>query len=428
MRSTKPVGLLAFFGLFATTFPAAAQRPETVFISPVIEREVQAGQSFVGSVRPVKSSTIGSAVDGRVEKFPVNEGDFVKEGTPLAELRTGTLKIELKGAEAELRLREAELKELENGSRKEEIEQARAGLAAADAKRTYARAFRERAERLFRTGRSSSEQEVQEAISLQEVAEQTYLQAKATLDLALAGPRKEKIEQARARKEAQAELVRKIEDQIFLHTIRAPFDGYVSTEHCELGQWLNKGQPLVEMVKLDEVDVEAWVTEEAVGNLRVGAPARIDVNGLGDRTFTGSVTLIVPQANPRTRTFPVKVRVPNTLEGGTPLLKSNMIARVTLPVGKKENGLLVPKDAVVLGGPSPMVYVAMIDSSDPKKGTARPVPVQLGVAHAGLMQVKGELKVGDKIVSQGNERVFPNQPLIVLGELDPEAAPVSVKK
>jgi hypothetical protein len=54
--------------------------------------------------------------------------------------------------------------------------------------------------------------------------------------------------------------------------------------------------------------------------------------------------------------------------------------------------------------------------------------VQLGVAHAGLMQVKGDLKVGDKIVSQGNERVFPNQPLIVLGELDPEAAPVSVKK
>jgi HlyD family secretion protein len=428
MRSTKHVGLLAVLALFATALPVAAQRPETVFISPVIEREVQAGQSFVGSVRPAKSSTIGSAVDGRVEKFPVNEGDFVKEGTPLAELRTGTLKIELKGAEAELRLREAELKELENGSRKEEIEQARAGLAAADAKRTYARAFRERAERLFRTGRSSSEQEVQEAISLQEVAEQSYLQAKATLELVLAGPRKEKIEQARARKEAQAELVRKIEDQIFLHTVRAPFDGYVTMEHCELGQWLNKGQPLVEMVKLDEVEIEAWVNEDAVGNLRVGVPARIDVNGLGDRTFTGSVTLIVPQANPRTRTFPVKIRVPNTLEGGTPLLKSNMIARVTLPVGKKENGLLVPKDAVVLGGPSPMVYVAMIDSSDPKKGTARPVPVQLGVAHAGLMQVKGDLKVGDKIVSQGNERVFPNQPLIVLGELDPEAAPVSIKR
>ena len=51
-----------------------------VAVSPVVEREVTAGQTFVGTVMPLKKAVVGSAVDGRVIEFPLNEGDRVERG------------------------------------------------------------------------------------------------------------------------------------------------------------------------------------------------------------------------------------------------------------------------------------------------------------------------------------------------------------
>jgi len=62
--------------LMAISAPAAAQfGPAPVSVAPVVEREIAAGQTFVGTVRPVRRSTIGSAVDGRVIEVMVEEGD-----------------------------------------------------------------------------------------------------------------------------------------------------------------------------------------------------------------------------------------------------------------------------------------------------------------------------------------------------------------
>src|SRR5690606_11477030 len=99
---------------------------------------------------------------------------------------------------------------------------------------------------------------------------------------------------------------------------------------------------------------------------------------LADRTFTGEVVQIVPFADPRTRSFPVKVRVANVIEDDVPLLKANMFAEVTLPVGQQRKALVVPKDAVVLGGDRPVVFI--FEPSGTGKGSVRPVEVQLGVA------------------------------------------------
>jgi RND family efflux transporter MFP subunit len=199
----------------------------------------------------------------------------------------------------------------------------------------------------------------------------------------------------------QQEAVRKLDDQINLHTIVAPFDGYLTTDHCEIGQWLLKGAAVAEVVYLDEVDVEVQLAEDNVSGARVGAEARVEVSALPGEVFVGKVALVVPQANPRSRTFPVKIRVPNRTVNDQPLLKSNLFARVTLPLGKAEKATLVPKDAIVLGGPSPIVYVVGSDNK------VKPVPVQLGVCSAGLIAVRAELKAGEQVVVQGNERLMP---------------------
>src|SRR5687767_4605513 len=76
--------------------------PALVEVATVAQREIGSAQTFVGTVMPLKKAIIGSAVDGRVTDFPVNEGDFVPAQGTLAQLLTDTISSEIKTSEAEL--------------------------------------------------------------------------------------------------------------------------------------------------------------------------------------------------------------------------------------------------------------------------------------------------------------------------------------
>jgi len=416
--------------VFSTPRVCPAQgRPVRVRTAEVLQREVSRGHTFVGTVMPKRQSTVGSAVGDRVEEFLVDEGDEVDQGQPLARLRTRDLEIELTGAEAELELRQQELAELENGSRPEEIEQAKARVLAAEALKKYTAARLRRSESLYARN-ATSEDELQEVRSAAQGAEQRYLEAKAAWDLAVAGPRKEKIAQARARVQVQREVVNHLRDEIEEHTIRAPFHGYVTDEFTEVGQWIALGAPVVEIVDVDTVEIEIPVLERYISRVRVGMPARVTLDARPTRQWTAEVAAVVPKADRRSRSFPVKVALKNTSEGGGPVFQPGMFARVALSVGSAEPVLLVPKDAVVLGGRSPTVFVP--EAADKSPGgppaqgpppsaagggpahIARAVPVELGAAVEGMIEVRGALKPGDPVVVVGNERVTPGGPLIVV--------------
>jgi hypothetical protein len=83
-----------------------------------------------------------------------------------------------------------------------------------------------------------------------------------------------------------------------------------------------------------------------------------------------------------------------------------MLARLTLAVAPPKRALLVPKDALVLGGPAPVVYVVAADPRT-QQMVAAPVSVQLGVADGAEIQVRGNLQAGQKVVVRGNERLMP---------------------
>jgi multidrug efflux pump subunit AcrA (membrane-fusion protein) len=153
----------------------------------------------------------------------------------------------------------------------------------------------------------------------------------------------------------------------------------------------------------------------------LGAPARVEIGALPQELFEGRVTQIVPQADIRSRNFPVKVRLANrTLPDGQPLLRAGMFARVILPVERKPSVLMVPKDALVLGGAEPVIFLADPDPQDPNKLRARSVAVKAGIATGGLIEISGGgLRAGQQVVVEGNERLMPG------GEVRVGAAPPS---
>jgi RND family efflux transporter MFP subunit len=370
---------------------------------------------------PLRKATIGSAVDGRVIEFPLNEGDRVERGGVLAQLLTDTIQLELASAEAELELRKQELAELQNGTRPEEIAQAKARMASAQARWQFAEARRTRATKV---GQAMSEEEREEMVALAVEAEQAFIDAKNAYDLAVKGPRKEQIAQASAQVAMQQATVDRLKDQIEKHTIISRFAGYVTAEHTEVGAWVKQGDPVAEVAAMDEIEVVGQIVEQYAPHVRTGMTVSVEVPALASPPLTGVVVAIVPQADIQARTFPVKVRVKNTLSEDGPLVKSGMYARVMLPTGARQKATMVPKDALVLGGPQPLVF-ALDAAPNAKQGKVRPVPVQLGTSMESLIQVKGGLQPGQLVVVQGNERLRPGQDVMIQRVITPAPAPTS---
>ncbi len=394
--------------------------PSPVKVSPVIEREIESSRTVVGTVQPARRSVVGSAVDGRVVSFPVENGDRVAAGDTLAQLRTDALQWQLSAAKAEQRLRTEELAELTNGTDPETIANLQALMKAAESQRDHAQSQFTRIEKLFQRGQVVTQTQLDDARSQASSALQEYVAAKSLYDLAVRGPRQEKIAQAEARLEMQKAIVHELEDRIARHTVVAPFDGFVVAEHTEVGQWAASGDPIAEVVQLSEVDVRTNVLEEQVASLHIGQQVQVVVPAVPEEQWPGTVHRIIPQADVRSRTFPVDIRITNRIVQGVPVLKSGFLASVRLPTGGTRRSLLVPKDALVLGGRQTVVYVVDPLPQGRDAGLVRPVPVTTGLSEGGAIEVRGELTIGDRVVVEGNERLERGDRVRILTEADDE--------
>ena len=379
-----------------------------VIVTPVVSSQVRSAYRVVGTVAPLRSSTIGSAVAGRVADFKVDVGQAVVERQPLAQLSTETLEIELSAARAELELYRQQLAELENGSREEDIAEAQAISQGARAAMENADKQLARLKALS-TARAATEADLENASERSLFTRFAYAAAEATLKRVRQGPRTEQIAQAQAQVELQLQRARLIEDRISKHTILAPFDGFVAEEHIEVGAWIGTGDPIVQVIQLDQIEIQAAVTASQAVKLSRGDTVRVEFPELPNKLLTGTIDRIVPVAESRARTFPVFVRLANEIRDGAPLLLAGMLARVDLPAGPERTLPLVHKDALVLNQGKCAVFVVQVETRDGARvaGTVRKVPVELGVAFGNSIHVRGDIAAGDQVVVVGNERLQP---------------------
>lgn len=404
--SRVPPFALALAGILCLCGPVRAEdkpaRPAVpVVLADVVAKEVRRGRSFVGSVEPERRGHVGSQIAGYVDKLLVEAGDPVEAGATIASLCTKTIDIRIAAAGAELTLRQKELLELKNGSRREEIAEAVARIDEAEAEVETARWKLEALQKL-RKDELISEEELREAQKALAAAKARTEARRSLLKLLREGPRAERIAQAEARVAIQQAVIATLEDEKARHEIKAPYAGFVVTKNTELGTWIALGDPVVEVVGLQLVDVVIPMLEDDLIHVRRGMKVNVQIDALPEKFVDGVIHRIVPAADARSRTAPVKIRITNTIEDGRARIKPGMFARVTLPVGEAAQALVVPKDAIVLGRKTPIVYVF----NEEDQGV-RPVPVELGAAIDDGIVVEGELEGGMKVVIRGNERLRP---------------------
>jgi membrane fusion protein (multidrug efflux system) len=208
---------------------------------------------------------------------------------------------------------------------------------------------------------------------------------------------------------AQEAVVEGVEDEIGKCTITAPFDGRITEESTEIGQWLKKGDSVISMLQLDYVKVRIPVPEKYIQSLNVGDESEVSFPALGGITRTGHIVHIVPQADKRARTFPVYIKIDNKDEA----IKSGMFAEATFEMGSLLSATMILKDGIVRRGGGEFIYLAV-------DGKVTEVPVQTGIAYENLIQIMGDVKPGVDVIVRGNERVRNAQDIQVTGRMDPD--------
>jgi HlyD family secretion protein len=234
----------------------------------------------------------------RIAAILVQEGDRVRRGQLLARLDTSRLEPQVAQAEAQAAAQRQVVQRLRSGSRPEEIAQARANVESAKADVANARQQYERLKNAaeMSAGRAVRQQDVDNAKTTLQVAEAKLAVNQKSLDLALAGPRKEEVAENEARlraNQAQAALLRQ---QMADAQLLAPVDAVVRTRILEAGEMASPQKPVFSLAVTDPKWVRAYVAEPDLGKVSPGMTASIVVDSSPDRRFEGWIGFISPVA------------------------------------------------------------------------------------------------------------------------------------
>lgn len=230
-----------------------------------------------------------------INRMLVQEGDIVHKGQLLATLDQELLHAGLDQAEAQVAAQEQVVKRMEAGSRPEEIRQARAQLEAAqaearEAQRAYVRM------RDVESKKLASPQQLDETRGRAETASAKVKVAQEALALALAGPREEEVENARATLralQAQLEMARQRLADTELH---APADGVIQNRILEPGDIASPERPAYTLALTDPMWVRAYVSEPDLGKVLPGMPATITTDSYPGKEYRGWVGYVSPTA------------------------------------------------------------------------------------------------------------------------------------
>jgi RND family efflux transporter MFP subunit len=315
--------------------------PVPVRVAAVEKKMVSDQISLIGTSEAISKSTVAAEVSGVVEYFPIKEGNFVKKGALLVSLRSTELELRLKGVI----------------SAREKI------------KANFQNAEKE-LDRLSKLKNANS------------IAETKF-------DVAFYAHRA--LSQSLLQKEAEIE---QLEYEIKQKKVVAPFSGFVAKEHTQLGEWVAKGGAVVTLLDLSQIKITVDVPERYSVLLSPESKVKVLVKSISNKYFSGKIYAILPQGDPDSRTFPVRINLSNP---GLKI-KSGMEAKATFNLSTTKNALLLPKDAIVF---------IVTD------GNAVPVNVKVLGYYNSNVAVEGNLTPGAMVVVRGNERLQPGQAVSV---------------
>ncbi len=242
-----------------------------------------------------RDAELASRLGGRVVEVYAREGDRVRRGQVLVTLDRGPATAAVAQAAAALAEARARLLELRRGTRSQEIERSRARAEAARARARDAGASFRRGRELYRQGVISA-QEFDRLKAACEAADARLREALERVALLEEGPRPEQIAAAAAAVKRARAVLRRARLDLEEATVKAPWQGIVEVLDLEAGDFVAPGVPLVTLADPDRLWVRAYVPENLLGWVSLGAEAFVTVDSFPGRSYRGRVEFVSTEA------------------------------------------------------------------------------------------------------------------------------------
>jgi HlyD family secretion protein len=243
----------------------------------------------------IRDASLAFPEQERIAQVLVEEGDRVKAGQVLARLKIERLEAQIREVHAQIAAQQETVKRLKAGSRAQEIEQARAQVAAAKADVQNADVSYQRIEETSETG-ATSDQALDDAKSRLEVAQAKLKVAENALALALEGPRKEDIAAAEKSLEALEAGLSLLHVRLSDMILTAPAAGIVQTRILEVGEMAGPTKPVFILALTDPKWARVYVSEPDLGRISSGMPAKVYSDSFPGEAIEGWIGFISPTA------------------------------------------------------------------------------------------------------------------------------------
>jgi HlyD family secretion protein len=436
----------------------AAQQATPVAVTPASQQMVTRSVPVTGSITALQSVSLTPKVSGRILSVSGREGASVSTGQIVVQQDTADLERQLQQSIANLQSANAKLTQAQtsykiqqttsstnvqnaqaalasaksalslarNPQRSEQVTQAEIAVRQAKANYDRAVADRKRYDYLVKEG-AAAQATLDQYVTTEAVQKATLENAQQSLKIAQTGGRTEEVRQAQeqvrqaeialqqarsnvqqnqvsqdeiraakaavAQNQAAVDLARQ---QIADAAIRSPINGVISVRATEPGQQAAPGTSIATIVSLKTVYFQAQVPETTLSDIQPDQTAEVKVDAYPARSFRGKIARIYPTGSTSSRTFSVRVDIPN--DAG--LLKPGMFARGQVILERRQ-GIVIPKDALVAKNGNTENYQVFLATNGGKVAKAQTVKV--GITTDVTVEILSGVQNGDQVITAGQD-------------------------
>lgn len=358
--------------------PNRVQEPVSVSASGAVEANVTAQGAF--------------QIAGRVARVFVEEGQAVTKGQVLAELDATDYRNAYDAAQAQADAAQAVSHKAQQGPRSQELEQARIDY--------------EQWLDQYNRMKFLYEHKSLPANDFKKI-EAGYQAAQQRYDMARQGTRVEDKQAASGQFHAAAAQMREAQKRLGDTKLRAPISGFIGMKRIDVGDTVGAGIPVISVLDLNPVKVRLAIPESEIGKVHQGSRATVSIPSLDGGKFEGKVETVGVAADPASRTYAVKVSVPNPDRQ----LRAGLVSQAKIYSSAMVNVMTVPGNAI-LRDPQGVTEV-YVYSPAAKRVYAR--RVEVGEIFGNEVEIRSGLAANDQVVIVGQQNVREGSPATVTG-------------
>jgi len=372
--------------------PVAADRPVAVRLRAPNRIQQPVSVAASGAVEANVTAQGAFQIAGRVARVYVEEGQAVAKGQVLAELDATDYRNGYDAAAAQADAARATDKKAQAGLRPQELEQARIDF----------QRWQDEYNRMkyLYDHKSLAANDFEKIDAGYKAAQQRY-------EMARQGTRVQDKEAANGQFRAAAAQMHEAQKRLADCKLRAPIAGFVGMRRIDVGDTVGAGIPVIGVLDLNPVKVRVAIPEAEIGKVREGARATVTIPSLDGRQFEGKVEAVGVTADPASRTYSVKISVPNPQR----LLRAGMVAEARIYGSTMVNAITVPGDAIIRDARG----VTHVYVYEPTRQRVYARRVDVGALLNNEVEIRNGLTGNEQIVVAGQQNVREGSPAKIVG-------------